>query len=236
MCFDVVYVFGFAFEYGVLEVHQIAYGAYYILTIFLMLEVHFLAKRWPKIIRNWSKLETNFLTPTYMKPNRSLKSFCLTFSAIFFWIWITTIIIFEYWRYKMILDNMAHCGIPSEYLAKYFFFTDRSYIFQYVNFNIWTVALKEYVVLLPQACWCFTFLYTMIIVKWLSLRWQQLLGRISLEQKFKPSENVWNEIYDHFKILISLTREVDQELANLNVILCLYRLLFLSFFIFKLIK
>lgn len=206
---------------------------YIITTGVLGMHCHRLAKRWPTVCKRWYEKELIFRSYPYktpeVNPSRALTQ--MTSMGVMIAILDQTIYIAR--KYDQAKINMKICGVDVDQSVLYQMFArERSHFFSVVEFRAWMAPFFELQYLVLVMYWSLTNSFLIDLSMWLIFRLRQLLERIQWKVKHEVQPE-WEEVYQHFNILVDLIADVDREVGGLSLLNCLHHLLFLCFYLFK---
>ncbi|XP_016988472.1 gustatory receptor for sugar taste 64a [Drosophila rhopaloa] len=189
-----------------------------------------LAKKWPTVIRYWTKTEMVFTKPPYEIPKRNL-SRRVQFAAL-------AIIglslgehalyqvsaILSYKRRLNMCTNITEVASFDNYIQRNY-----DYVFQILPYSPIIAALM---LLVNGACtfvWNYMDLFIMMISKGLSYRFEQITARIRKLEHEEVSESVFIQIREHYVKMCELLEFVDNAMSSLILLSCVNNLYFVCY-------
>lgn len=207
-----------------------------LVTLTFGLKLQSMGRRWSDIAQRWAAQEAVFCTQPYSKPKKDIAA-RLTWTTIFSLIvGIQCQLSFVGMRYDQARINKEVCKLPNDYsIFVHMYVWERAHLFRFVRFRWWMSPVLEWQYLLITLFWMLGHNFVMICSVWLTVRLRQLKERIEREINVRMRLN-WEEIYDHFHRLVDLIEDVNGELGFFVLLVCLMRLIFVCYYIFKIIR
>ncbi|KAH8378847.1 hypothetical protein KR009_001741 [Drosophila setifemur] len=218
-----------------------------------------LARRWPSLIRLWTKTEMVFTKPPYEIPKRNLSrrvqlaglaivGLSLGEHALY-----QVSAILSYKRRINLCPNITDVASFDNYIQKNY-----DYVFQvlpyspiiavfilasiYKYFRLSTLYIKNilnilnmlkiFLQLLNGACtfvWNYMDLFIMMISKGISYRFEQITARIRQLEHQEVSESTFIQIREHYVKMCELLEFVDTSMSSLILLSCVNNLYFVCY-------
>ncbi|KAH8298647.1 hypothetical protein KR018_008563 [Drosophila ironensis] len=189
-----------------------------------------LARRWPPLIRLWTKTEMVFTRPPYEMPKRNLSrrvqlaamaiiGLSLGEHALY---QVSAILSFT--RRVNICKNITETATFDNYIQRNY-----DYVFQVLPYSPIVAAL---VLLINGACtfvWNYMDLFIMMISKGLSYRFEQITARIGKLEHQEVNESTFIQIREHYVKLCELLEFVDSAMSSLILLSCVNNLYFVCY-------
>ncbi|XP_017059516.1 gustatory receptor for sugar taste 64a-like [Drosophila ficusphila] len=189
-----------------------------------------LAKKWPELIRYWTKTEMVFNKTPYEMPKRNLWrrvqlaalaiiALSLGEHALF-----QVSAILSYQRRINLCTNITRVASFDDYIQRNY-----DYVFQLLPYS---PIVAAFVLIANGACtfvWNYMDLFIMMVSMGLSYRFEQITGRIRKLEHEEVSESVFIQIREHYVKMCELLEFVDNAMSSLILISCFNNLYFVCF-------
>ncbi|EDV39560.1 uncharacterized protein Dana_GF10085 [Drosophila ananassae] len=189
-----------------------------------------LARRWPQLIKLWTKTELVFTKAPYEIPKRNLSrrvqlaglaiiGLSLGEHAMY---QISAIL--SYKRRIEFCRNITEVASIDNYIKKNY-----DYVFQILPYNL----VIAYLLLLVNGAltfvWNYMDLFIMMISKGLSYRFEQITERINKLEHQEVSESIFIQIREHYVKMCELLEMVDSVMSSLILLSCVNNLYFVCY-------
>lgn len=198
--------------------------------------LHLVAKRWPIIIEKWSKMEEVFRSAEYEKPKVNMANYMTRSTLIVVAQGVICYTLHVAERYFSTKANIELCKFPEPLsTGTYIYIKERWHFFKYIKFRSWMAPILEVQYSLGNFSWLLGHNFCVLIIIWILERFKQLHERVQLVTRTGSKQNCI-EIYKHFKTLVDLVKDVDNEIGWLFFMTLVIRLIFLCYMISKLLR
>lgn len=225
------------FSHG-LEINFGYYTVYSILTVAFGWNMFFLARRWPLLCQNWTQQEMIFRHPPYSNL-LSGRDYKRTFNCFTFWILAILVIqyiLFQLWEYEESRASLALCGNHTNLTTlQYTYESERPHLFTYITFQTWMAPLLTLQWMQAELLCGLSGNFVILLCVWLALRMEQINNRVQALKK-TGKRNDWIKIYEHYRKLGDIVKEVDYEAGCLVITGMLMMLVNLCYSIFKVLR
>ncbi|KAH8297673.1 hypothetical protein KR054_005220 [Drosophila jambulina] len=189
-----------------------------------------LARRWPPLIRYWTKTEIVFTRPPYEIPKRNLArrvqlaalaiiGLSLGEHALY-----QVSAILSYKRRIQICRNITAEATFDDYIQRNY-----DYVFQVLPYS---PVVAAFILLINGACtfvWNYMDLFIMMISKGLSYRFEQITSRIRKLEHEEVAESTFIQIREHYVKMCELLEFVDSAISSLILLSCVNNLYFVCY-------
>ncbi|XP_037719824.1 gustatory receptor for sugar taste 64a [Drosophila subpulchrella] len=189
-----------------------------------------LAKKWPALIRYWTKTEMVFTKPPYEIPKRNLSrrvqlaalaiiGMSLGEHALY-----QVSAILTYKRRIQLCVNITTVASFDNYMQ-----TNYDYVFQMLPYSPIIGALVLLINGAITFVWNYMDLFIMMISKGLSYRFEQITGRIRKLEHEEVLESVFIQIREHYVKMCELMEFLDSAMSSLILLSCVNNLYFVCY-------
>ncbi|XP_017059518.1 gustatory receptor for sugar taste 64a [Drosophila ficusphila] len=189
-----------------------------------------LAKKWPALIRYWTRTEMVFTKTPYEIPKRNLSrrvqlaAFAIIGLSLGEHALYQVSVILSYQRRINLCTNITTPASFDDYIQRNY-----DYVFQLLPYSPFIGA---FILLINGVCtfvWNYMDLFIMMISKGLSYRFEQITARIRKLEHEEVCESVFIEIREHYVKMCELLEFVDSGMSSLILLSCVNNLYFVCY-------
>ncbi|XP_017070741.1 gustatory receptor for sugar taste 64a [Drosophila eugracilis] len=189
-----------------------------------------LAKKWPVLIRYWTRTEMVFTKPPYEIPKWNLSRRVQLAALAIIGLSMGEHALYQlsavlsYTRRIQMCANITTVASFDNYMQRNY-----DYVFQLLPYSPVIAAL---VLLINGACtfvWNYMDLFIMMISKGLSYRFEQITARIRKLEHDEVCESVFIQIREHYVKMCELLEFVDSVMSSLILLSCVNNLYFVCY-------
>ncbi|KAH8305109.1 hypothetical protein KR059_008945 [Drosophila kikkawai] len=189
-----------------------------------------LARRWPPLIRYWTKTEMVFTRPPYEIPKRNLARRVQLAAVAIIGLSLGEHALYQvsailtYKRRIQICKNITAEPTFNDYIQRNY-----DYVFQLLPYS---PVVAAFILLINGACtfvWNYMDLFIMMISKGLSYRFEQITARIRKLEHEEVAESTFIQIREHYVKMCELLEFVDSAMSSLILLSCVNNLYFVCY-------
>ncbi|XP_076270010.1 gustatory receptor for sugar taste 64e-like isoform X1 [Rhynchophorus ferrugineus] len=219
-CIVKLAVYGFVID-------ETAITCFYLSNTFAAVHFIYLAKKWEKILKEFSYVEMSMRD---YATNKNAKRVNILTAIFFMFFGMIEHVLF-------ILTNLQHslsCKNYDKYPVEIYFGAAFPQWFTIVNYSHWAAVLVEFTNCISTFTWNFTDLFIILISLSLREKFNQISNRI--KQYKNPPMKFWKEIREDYYKVSYLTKVVDVQIAGLVLISFINNIFFLCIQLYNSIK
>ncbi|XP_039487027.1 gustatory receptor for sugar taste 64a [Drosophila santomea] len=189
-----------------------------------------LAKKWPAVVRFWTRTEMVFTKPPYEVPRRNLSRRVQLAALAIIGLSLgehglyQVSAILSYTRRIQMCANITTVPSFSNYMQ-----TNYDYVFQLLPYSPIIAVLVLLINGAFTIVWNYMDLFIMMISKGLSYRFEQITARIRKLEHEEVCESVFIQIREHFVKMCELLEFVDSAMSSLILLSCVNNLYFVCY-------
>ncbi|XP_043649937.1 gustatory receptor for sugar taste 64a isoform X1 [Drosophila teissieri] len=189
-----------------------------------------LAKKWPAVVRIWTRTEMVFTKPPYEVPRRNLSRRVQLAALAIIGLSLGEHALYQVSAILSYTRRIQMCAnITTEPSFNNYMETNYDYVFQLLPYSPIIAVL---VLLINGAftfVWNYMDLFIMMISKGLSYRFEQITARIRKLEHEEVCESVFIQIREHYVKMCELLEFVDSAMSSLILLSCVNNLYFVCY-------